>query len=184
MLLKKKRIVRKQINLSLSTPRCTHGYVLSHKVVSLSVALRSGMYCHSLRGSTETRFNFFREWYARYNSEREISYTNRQIYKSPTVLCLTFFQHEAKMKTLHAGIKEMEAKKRVLEEAVDSLNEEVTKIRAEGKSLWICFENCAKYMAKYQNTRQNSRGNVHVKRIQGLTIFHITWYTISNVVPL
>lgn len=32
-------------------------------------------------------------------------------------------------------MKEMEVKKRVLEEAVDSLNEEMSKITAEGKAL-------------------------------------------------
>lgn len=37
------------------------------------------------------------------------------------------------MKTLHGSMKEMEAKKRVLEEAVDALNEEMSKVRAEGK---------------------------------------------------
>ena len=37
------------------------------------------------------------------------------------------------MKTLHTSMKEMEAKKRVLEEAVDALNEEMSKVRAEGK---------------------------------------------------
>ena len=36
------------------------------------------------------------------------------------------------MKTLSVGLKEMETKKRLLEEAVDSLNEEVTRVRAEG----------------------------------------------------
>ena len=36
------------------------------------------------------------------------------------------------MKTLSVGMKEMETKKRLLEEAVDSMNEEVTKVRAEG----------------------------------------------------
>jgi hypothetical protein len=37
------------------------------------------------------------------------------------------------MKTLHTTMKEMEGKKRVLEEAVDALNEEMSKVRAEGK---------------------------------------------------
>ena len=44
------------------------------------------------------------------------------------------------MKTLHGSMKEMEAKKRVLEEAVDALNEEMSKVRAEGKpsfAVWI-----------------------------------------------
>ena len=37
------------------------------------------------------------------------------------------------MKSLHSGMKEMEGKKRVLEEAVDALNEQMSKVRAEGK---------------------------------------------------
>ncbi|XP_028416409.1 kinesin heavy chain-like [Dendronephthya gigantea] len=44
---------------------------------------------------------------------------------------LLISQHEAKMKTLHASMKEMEGKKRVLEEAVDALNEQMSKVRTE-----------------------------------------------------
>lgn len=36
------------------------------------------------------------------------------------------------MKTLEADMKEMESKKRILEEAVDSLNEEIAKLKAKG----------------------------------------------------
>lgn len=43
-----------------------------------------------------------------------------------------YSQHEAKMKTLEADMKEMESKKRILEEAVDSLNEEIAKLKAKG----------------------------------------------------
>lgn len=49
-----------------------------------------------------------------------------------TIFKIIILQHEAKMKTLNATMKEMEAKKRVLEEAVDSLNEEMSEVRAEG----------------------------------------------------
>jgi hypothetical protein len=34
-------------------------------------------------------------------------------------------------------MKEMEGKKRVLEEAVDALNEEMSKVRAEGKHSFV-----------------------------------------------
>ena len=37
------------------------------------------------------------------------------------------------MKTMEADMKEMESKKRILEEAVDSLNEEIAKLKAKGK---------------------------------------------------
>ena len=43
-----------------------------------------------------------------------------------------YFQYEAKMKTLETDMKEMESKKRILEEAVDSLNEEIAKLKAKG----------------------------------------------------
>lgn len=36
------------------------------------------------------------------------------------------------MKTLETDMKEMESKKRILEEAVDSLNEEIAKLKAKG----------------------------------------------------
>jgi len=36
------------------------------------------------------------------------------------------------MKTLETNMKEMESKKRILEEAVDSLNEEIAKLKAKG----------------------------------------------------
>ena len=52
------------------------------------------------------------------------------------ILC---FQHEAKMKTTAVSIKEIESKKRILEEAVDTLNEDIAKLKAEGAvspSLW------------------------------------------------
>lgn len=41
------------------------------------------------------------------------------------------------MKTLHASMKEMEGKKRVLEEAVDALNEEMSKVRTEGRLIFL-----------------------------------------------
>ena len=44
----------------------------------------------------------------------------------------SYSQYEAKMKTLEADMKEMESKKRILEEAVDSLNEEIAKLKAKG----------------------------------------------------
>lgn len=45
-----------------------------------------------------------------------------------------FIQYEAKMKTLETNMKEMESKKRILEEAVDSLNEEIAKLKAKGNA--------------------------------------------------
>jgi len=43
---------------------------------------------------------------------------------------LTICQHEAKMQTLIENLKEVETKKRILEEAVDTLNEEIAKQNA------------------------------------------------------
>lgn len=43
---------------------------------------------------------------------------------------LTIVQHEAKMKSLNENIREGETKKRTLEEALDSLQEEVTQLKA------------------------------------------------------
>ena len=41
-------------------------------------------------------------------------------------------QHEAKMSTLNETIKDIDQKKRLLQENVDSLNEEIAKLRAQG----------------------------------------------------
>ena len=53
-----------------------------------------------------------------------------------------FIQYEAKMKTLETNMKEMESKKRILEEAVDSLNEEIAKLKAKGNAGHYLFESC------------------------------------------
>lgn len=45
-------------------------------------------------------------------------------------------QHEAKIKSLTEYLQNVEHKKRQLEENVDSLNEELVKISAQGKSLF------------------------------------------------
>jgi len=42
-------------------------------------------------------------------------------------------QHEAKMRSMLESIKELEEKKRTLEQTQDSLNEELVKLRAQGK---------------------------------------------------
>ena len=41
------------------------------------------------------------------------------------------------MKTLETNMKEMESKKRILEEAVDSLNEEIAKLKAKGNRHYL-----------------------------------------------
>ncbi|KAK3750416.1 hypothetical protein QZH41_016980 [Actinostola sp. cb2023] len=46
---------------------------------------------------------------------------------------LIISQHEAKMQTMGITLKEMESKKRILEEAVDSLNEDMAKLKAEAQ---------------------------------------------------
>lgn len=45
-----------------------------------------------------------------------------------------FLQHEAKIKSLTEYLQNVEQKKRQLEENVDSLNEELVKISAQGES--------------------------------------------------
>ena len=42
-------------------------------------------------------------------------------------------QHEAKMRSMLESMKELEDKKRTLEQTQDSLNEELVKLRAQGK---------------------------------------------------
>ena len=49
------------------------------------------------------------------------------------LITVLYLQHEAKVKTMGITVKEMEAKKRVLEEAVDGLNEEIAKLKATCK---------------------------------------------------
>lgn len=46
------------------------------------------------------------------------------------------FQHEAKTQTLLENVKEVEAKKRILEEAVDTLNESLAKKSANGMHIF------------------------------------------------
>lgn len=56
-----------------------------------------------------------------------------------------YSQYEAKMKTLETNMKEMESKKRILEEAVDSLNEEIAKLKAKGNGSYLlvsCMTSC------------------------------------------
>lgn len=60
-------------------------------------------------------------------------YRNNQfISESIFVFC---FQHEAKIKSLTEYLQNVEQKKRQLEENVDSLNEELVKLSAQGMSL-------------------------------------------------
>ncbi|XP_015776334.1 PREDICTED: kinesin heavy chain isoform 5C-like [Acropora digitifera] len=54
---------------------------------------------------------------------------NRELNSSQLLIS----QYEAKMKTLETDMKEMESKKRILEEAVDSLNEEIAKLKAKAQ---------------------------------------------------
>ncbi len=50
-------------------------------------------------------------------------------------------QHEAKMRSMLESIKELEEKKRTLEQTQDSLNEELVKLRAQGKNIFIYKQN-------------------------------------------
>lgn len=52
---------------------------------------------------------------------------------SSLVMCFKH-KHEAKMKSLSESMKDVENKKRQLEEYVDSLNEECAKLKAAGNS--------------------------------------------------
>merc|ERR1719495_1385217 len=53
---------------------------------------------------------------------------------------LTIVQHEAKMKTLNESLKENDAKKRSLEEALDGLNETVTQLKASEQMSAVASE--------------------------------------------
>lgn len=48
-------------------------------------------------------------------------------------LSICYFKHEAKIKSLTDYMQNMEQKRRQLEESQDSLNEELAKLRAQGK---------------------------------------------------
>lgn len=50
--------------------------------------------------------------------------------------CFFCLQHEAKIKSLTEYLQNVEQKKRQLEENVDSLNEELVKLSAQGMSLF------------------------------------------------
>lgn len=51
------------------------------------------------------------------------------------------FQHEAKIKSLTDNLQNVEQKKRQLEENVDSLNEEIVRIKAQGELNLLCSIN-------------------------------------------
>lgn len=55
-------------------------------------------------------------------------------------LCWDFFQYEAKMKSLQETMKDVDTKKRTLEESVDALNEECAKLKAAGKNMSLFHE--------------------------------------------
>ncbi|XP_001641415.2 kinesin heavy chain isoform X2 [Nematostella vectensis] len=73
----------------------------------------------------------------RYNSaEQNEGQLKEKLSTSETELqqaTLVISQHEAKMKSLGIAMKDLEGKKRVLEEAVDSLNEDIAKLKAEAQ---------------------------------------------------
>lgn len=48
-------------------------------------------------------------------------------------------QHEAKIKSLTESLQNVEQKKRQLEEDVDSLNEEIVRIKAQGVHRFLCY---------------------------------------------
>jgi len=61
-----------------------------------------------------------------------------------------YFQHEAKMQTMGISLKEMESKKRILEEAVDALNEDMAKMKAEGKDFGVFVNQAVRSMENCQ----------------------------------
>ncbi|XP_014680319.1 PREDICTED: kinesin-1 heavy chain-like, partial [Priapulus caudatus] len=71
------------------------------------------------------------------DSNRKIEETDHQL----SDCCLLLQQHEVKMKTMVESIKDVEVKKRQLEEAVDRLNEECVKLKAQGSNqmnVYLC----------------------------------------------
>lgn len=47
-------------------------------------------------------------------------------------------QYEAKIKSLSDSLQNVEQKKRQLEENIDSLNEEIVRIKAQGETVFEC----------------------------------------------
>lgn len=54
-------------------------------------------------------------------------------------LLLVGVQHEAKIKSQTDCLQNVEQKKRQLEENVDSLNEEIVRIKAQGEHKSLCY---------------------------------------------
>jgi hypothetical protein len=48
------------------------------------------------------------------------------------------------MKALSESMKEVEAKKRHLQDQVDQLSEDCAKLKVQGKNVWVCFFYCAR----------------------------------------
>lgn len=55
-------------------------------------------------------------------------------------------QHEAKMRSMLESMKELEDKKRALEQSQDTLNEELVKLRAQGKTIKKFFYSLIKIL--------------------------------------
>ena len=68
------------------------------------------------------------------------------------------------MKTLETNMKEMESKKRILEEAVDSLNEEIAKLKAKGNGHYL-FESFMTSCLRSTDVRNSTRYGSHKKGV-------------------
>lgn len=84
-----------------------------------------------------------------------------------------FIQYEAKMKTLETNMKEMESKKRILEEAVDSLNEEIAKLKAKGNGYYLfesCLNSCLKILPSFDRLNSTQYRNFNVTLLRASVI--------------
>ena len=84
-----------------------------------------------------------------------------------------FIQYEAKMKTLETNMKEMESKKRILEEAVDSLNEEIAKLKAKGNGHYLfesCLNSCLKIPPSFDGLNSTQYRNFNVALLRASVI--------------
>ncbi|XP_031562629.1 kinesin heavy chain-like [Actinia tenebrosa] len=91
---------------------------------------------------------------------------------------LIISQHEAKMQSMGISLKEMESKKRILEEAVDALNEDMAKLKAEAQMNALALQDKeqehegmlqdATRMATALEKQMESHRDAHQKQIASL----------------
>ncbi|XP_071108672.1 kinesin heavy chain-like isoform X1 [Haliotis cracherodii] len=94
--------------------------------------------------------------------------SNKQLDEKLLACKRTIQMHEAKMSTLTETIQDIESKKRELQNNVDSLNEEVAKLKAQDALHKVTLSGDAARLEAIMMGTLESRGEQHLKQLQSL----------------